>query len=384
MQQIRALFNKTLNDKFISATLSNPKEKGGVTKVKVRPILKKGELLFQCETLQNNQAFHKNLSAEACCEALMRYMENMKQLQLESQEISATVLVSKKGKITIKEKKLQGCKKEVNLSHNKEKVYILQEGMQIPFLRDLGVMTADGKIVKNRFDKFRQINRFLEFIEDVLPRIQKDGEITILDFGCGKSYLTFAIYFYLHELKKMDVRIIGLDLKADVIRHCNELAQKYGCEKLTFLEGDIADYEGVSEVDMVVTLHACDTATDFALAKAIGWNAKVILSVPCCQHELNGQIYNDTLTPIFKYGLIKERMAALITDAIRAEYLETEGYDAQILEFIDMEHTPKNILIRAVKTGKKKENREAIEACEAFLHVTPTLSRLLKDKGDYR
>lgn len=383
MQQIKALFNKTLNDKFISATLSNPKDKDGVTKVKVRPILKKGELLFQCETFQKNQAFHENLPAEDCCRVLMKHMENMKQMQLETQELTAMVLVSKKGKITIKEKKVQGCKKEVNLSHNKEKTYILQEGMQIPFLRDLGVMTAEGKIVKQRFDKFRQINRFLEFIEDILPRIQKDGEITILDFGCGKSYLTFAIYYYLHELKKMDVRIIGLDLKTDVIRHCNELAKKYGYEKLTFLEGDIADYEGVSEVDMVVTLHACDTATDFALAKAIGWNAKVILSVPCCQHELNGQISNDILAPIFKYGLIKERMAALLTDAMRAEYLEAEGYDAQILEFIDMEHTPKNILIRAVKTGKKKENREAIEACETFFHVTPTLARLLDDK-EYR
>ncbi len=383
MQQIKALFDKTLNEKFLSATLSNPKDKCGVIKVKVRPIMKKGELLFQCESFRNNQAFHENLTAKECSMVLMGHMENMKQLQLETQDIIATALVSKKGKVTVKEKKAQGCKKEVNLSHNKEKAYILQEGMQIPFLRDLGVMTAEGKIVKNRFDKFRQINRFLEFIEDILPRIQKDGEITILDFGCGKSYLTFAIYFYLHELKKMDVRIIGLDLKADVIRHCNELADRYGYEKLTFLEGDIADYEGVSEVDMVVTLHACDTATDYALAKAVGWNAKVILSVPCCQHELNGQLQNELLAPIFKYGLIKERMAALITDAMRAEYLEAEGYEAQILEFIDMEHTPKNILIRAVKTGKNKENKKAIEACETFFNVRPTLSRLLDDKEGY-
>lgn len=381
MQQVKALFDKTLNEKFISATLSNPKEKDGVIKVKVRPILKKGELLYQCESFQNNQAFHENLTAKESCDVLMRHMENMKQMQLETQELSATVLISKKGKVTVKEKKSQCCNREVNLSHNKEKSYILQEGMQIPFLRDLGVMTSEGKIVRTRFDKFRQINRFLEFIEDILPRIQKDEEITILDFGCGKSYLTFAIYFYLHELKKLDVRIIGLDLKADVIRHCNELAVKYGYDKLTFLEGDIADYEGVSEVDMVVTLHACDTATDYALAKAIGWNAKVILSVPCCQHELNGQIQNDILAPIFKYGLIKERMAALITDAMRAEYLESKGYDTQILEFIDMEHTPKNILIRAVKTGKQKNNKKAIAECEQFFHISPTLSRLLDDKG---
>ena len=378
MRQIQELLDKTIDKDFHSAVISNPVEKDGVTKVKVRPVLKKGELLFQCESFRNNQAFHKNLTAKECKKELYQYMQQMKQMQLETKNLSATVLVSKKGKVTVKTKKAQGCCKEVSLSHNKEKTYILQEGMNIPFLRELGVMTEEGKIVKQRFDKFRQINRFLEFVEDILPRIQKEGEITILDFGCGKSYLTFAIYYYLHELKKLDVRIVGLDLKKDVIRHCNELAQKYGYEKLTFLVGDIADYEGVSEVDMVVTLHACDTATDYALAKAVGWNAKVILSVPCCQHELNAQIQNDTLAPIFKYGLIKERMAALFTDALRAEYLEGEGYEAQILEFIDMEHTPKNILIRAVKTGKRKENQEAIRECERFLHVTPTLSRLLQ------
>ena len=245
------------------------------------------------------------------------------------------------------------------------------------FLQDLGVMTADGKIVRTRFDKFRQINRFLEFIEDILPKLPSDREVTILDFGCGKSYLTFAMYYYLHELKKYDVRIIGLDLKTDVIRKCNELSEKYGYEKLRFLEGNIADYTGVDEVDMVVTLHACDTATDFALAKAVGWKAKVILSVPCCQHEMNEQIQNEILHLALKYGLIKERMAALFTDALRAEYLEREGYDTQILEFIDMEHTPKNILIRAVRTGRAHENGEEIKQLEDFLHVTPMLGKLL-------
>ena len=214
-----------------------------------------------------------------------------------------------------------------------------------------------------------------------MTQLDKDREITILDFGCGKSYLTFAMYYYLHELQKYDVRIIGLDLKTDVIRHCNQLSEKYGYEKLKFLEGNIAEYTGVNEVDMVVTLHACDTATDFALDKAIGWNAKVILSVPCCQHELNAQMNNGTLAPILKYGLIKERMAALITDAMRAEYLESQGYEAQILEFIDMEHTPKNILIRAVRTGKKKQNQEAIKACETFLQVKPMLGKLLEERG---
>lgn len=381
MEELRKIIIESLNIDFLSATLSNPKNKDGVKKVKVRPILRKDVLMFQCEAHQNNQVFHDNYEAQRATEILVKYMEEFRQMQMETKQMRYTVLVSKKGKVTIQKKRQTGCVKEVDLSHNRSKNYILQEGMQVPFLQDLGVMTSEGKIVRTKFDKFRQINRFLEFVEDILPQLDKDREVTILDFGCGKSYLTFAMYYYLHELKQYDVRIIGLDLKTDVIRHCNELSEKYGYEKLKFLEGNIADYTGVDEVDMVVTLHACNTATDFALDKAVGWNAKVILSVPCCQHELNEQISCETLEPVFKYGLIKERIAALITDALRAEYLEQMGYDAQILEFIDMEHTPKNILIRAVKTGKKKTNEEQIRTCEEFLHVSPMLGRLLKERG---
>lgn len=382
MKEIKTLLEQNLNIDFLSAVLSNPKDKNGVKKVKVRPVLKKDVLLFQCEAHRNNQVFHDNYEADKASEVLAEYMDQFKQMQLETKAFCYTVLVSKKGKVTIQKKRQTGCKKEVDLSHNRSKKYILQEGTAVPFLRDLGVMTSDGKIVRTKFDKFRQINRFLEFIEDILPQLATDREVTILDFGCGKSYLTFAMYYYLHELKNYDVRIIGLDLKIDVIRHCNELSKKYGYKKLKFLEGNIADYTGVEEVDMVVTLHACDTATDFALDKAVGWNAKVILSVPCCQHELNGQIKSETLEPLLKYGLVKERMAALVTDALRAEYLESCGYDAQILEFIDMEHTPKNILIRAVKTGKKKENRDKIKRCETFLHIDPMLGRLLRERGE--
>ena len=382
MEEIRAVLEQCFTLDFISGTISNPREKGGVTKVKIRPMLVKEKLIFQFEAFENNQAFHENVSAEEAVIKVQKYMELFKQLQMMTKTVNYTILVSKKGKVTVQKKGVKGEVKKVDLSHNRSKKYILEEGVKVPFLYDLGVQTADGKIVKSRFDKFRQINRFLEFIEDILPQLAKDKEVTILDFGCGKSYLTFAMYYYLHELKGYDIRIIGLDLKKDVIRLCNELSEKYGYEKLKFLKGNIADYTGVDEVDMVVTLHACDTATDFALAKAVGWNAKVILSVPCCQHELNGQIQNDMLAPVLKYGLIKERMAALITDALRAEYLEGEGYEAQILEFIDMEHTPKNILIRAVKTGKKKANKEEIKNCEKQLHVSPMLGRLLEDKGE--
>lgn len=378
MDELRKLLQENLNIDFISATLSNPRNKDAIQKVKVRPILKKDTLLFQLESFQNNQAFHENMEVEKACEKLLEHMENMKQMQLDTQGCSYSVLISKKGKVTIKSKLKKGDRKKINMSHDRKKKYVLEEGIPVPFLQDLGVMTQEGKIVHAKFDKFRQINRFLEFIEDILPELDKDRELTILDFGCGKSYLTFAMYYYLHELKSYDIRIIGLDLKKDVIRHCNELSEKYGYEKLKFLEGDIADYTGVNKVDMVVTLHACDTATDYALAKAVGWDAKVILSVPCCQHELNRQIKNEVLEPILKYGLLKERMAALITDGLRAEYLEREGYTAQILEFIDMEHTPKNILIRAVKNKKQKgQGDDAIRRCEAALRVTPTLGRLL-------
>lgn len=378
MDTLKSVLDKSFNIDFVSAVLSNPREKDGTVKVKIRPVMKQDRLLFQCEEYRNNQAFHLNLEAEATSEYVENQMKVFKQMQMETRQFRYQVLVSKKGKMTI-QKRLQTAEvKEVNYSHNRAKHYILEEGKTVPFLRDLGVMTKTGEIVRTKFDKFRQINRFLEFIEDILPQLPKDREVTILDFGCGKSYLTFAMYYYLHELNGYDIRIIGLDLKTDVIEACNQLAKKYGYKKLKFLEGNIADYTGSDEVDMVVTLHACDTATDFALAKAVGWKAKVILSVPCCQHELNGQMANEVLAPLFSYGLIKERMAALVTDSLRAEYLKREGYDTQILEFIDMEHTPKNILIRAVYTGKRGDNDEAICAREKMLHVQPTLGKLLK------
>ena len=381
MNELRELIQDNLNIEFVSAVLSNPRKKEGVTKVRVRPLLQKGELAFQIETFRDNQAFHRNAAPREACELLLGYMENMRQMQLTTSGCLYTALVSRKGKVTVKKKAQQSVCRDVDLSHDRKKHYILEEGIVVPFLQDLGVMTGEGKIVRSRSDKFRQINRFLEFIEDVLPQLDRDRELTILDFGCGKSYLTFAMYYYLHELKHYDIRVIGLDLKKEVIRSCNELSRKYGYEKLTFLEGNIADYEGCTRVDMVVTLHACDTATDHALAKAVGWGAKVILSVPCCQHELNGQIDCEALKPVLGYGLLKERMAALITDGLRAQYLEREGYDTQILEFIDMEHTPKNILIRAVRSGKRGGNQEALLRCEEYLHVSPTLGRLL-GRGD--
>lgn len=414
MEEIIQFLAGILNRDFIRAVFSNPRVKDNVVKAKLRPMEQKGELLFQLGSFTKTQAFHKNLTVEETKDELAKLLEEFRQVQVETVSEDITVLISKKGKATIKRKRKKVQAKAADLSHNRKKKYILEEGIVVPFLQDLGVMTQDGKIVRTKMDKFRQINRFLEFVEDILPQLDKDRELTLLDFGCGKSYLTFAMYYYLHELKGYDIRIIELDLKTDVILHCNELAKKYGYEKLTFLVGDIADYEGVDQVDMVVTLHACDTATDYALAKAVGWNAKVILSVPCCQHEVNKQLekqrnlhsgkmksktevmevsemlgdqlasMEEVLGPIMDYGLLRERFAALVTDGLRAKRLESEGYETQVLEFIDMEHTPKNILLRAVKKGSPAaKSRKEADDCERFLKIQPTLSMLLAEqKGD--
>ena len=265
--------------------------------------------------------------------------------------------------------------------NNRKKHYLLEEGTIIPPLVDMGIFMAEGKIVRTMYDKYRQINRFVELIDDEIDALPADQTIRIVDFGCGKSYLTFAMYYYLHELQHRDIQVTGLDLKTDVIKHCNELAEKLGYDRLKFERGDISTYEGTDVADMVVTLHACDLATDYALDKAVKWGARVILAVPCCQHELNRQIKCDSLKPVLKYGIIKERIAALLTDALRANLLEQQGYETQILEFIDMEHTPKNLLIRAVKKGSMRPKHSTdIRTVEELLHVMPTLDKLLNNK----
>ena len=391
MSDLQSLFTDCLNETLIRVILSNPSSKDGVIKICARPMLKNKSLLFQIEEYTKTQVFHKNLTAGDAGSYLTSKLSSdtssqtasFKNALVETKSFTANVLVSKKGTITIKKKMNASAKQpKISLSHNRKKKYILEEGIPVPFLIDLGVMTQNGSIVNAHYDKFRQINRFLEYIEDILPSLPTGRELRILDFGCGKSYLTFAIYYYLKVLKGYPVRITGLDLKEDVIRHCNELAVKYGYDKLEFLCGDIAYYDGCSQVDMVVTLHACDTATDYALAKAVGWGAKVILSVPCCQHELNKQMKNDLLSPVLHYGILKERMAALMTDGLRAQILEANGYRTQILEFIDMAHTPKNLLIRAVYNGHCADNKAQIDELLAAFDVNPTLYRLLCKKDN--
>ena len=373
MDKLRELFDKYINEGLKKVVISNARKKDGASKLQVRPILLKGELVYQVTRTEGQKELHENFDKASVVAYLVCQMEeNFKQLQLEAREASVSALVSKKGK----------AKEDYTpmLSHNRTKNYLLKEGVPVPWLVDLGVMSQDGKVKNARYDKFKQLNRFLEFIEDVLPKLPKNREVQIIDFGCGKSYLTFAMYYYLKELKGYDIRVTGLDLKEDVIKTCSRLAEKYGYTKLRFLQGDIASYEGADKVDMVVTLHACDTATDYALAKAVKWGASVILSVPCCQHELNRQVSNEALQPVLEYGILKERFAALLTDGLRAQMLQSKGYDTQILEFIDMEHTPKNLLIRAVKNENKKndiQQQEKWEACAKEFHVEPTLQKLL-------
>lgn len=375
-----------ITENLTGITISNPQKTEPLVKIKIRPMEIKGAIGYQIEEFTKTQAFHKNVTLPELQKLFPAYFENrFRQAQIKLSDEEIQVLVSKKGTVSILRKKTKAeALPMLPLSHNRTKNYILAEGTPVPFLVELGVMTKDGTVTKAKYDKFRQINRFLEFVQDILPSLPHDRTITILDFGCGKSYLTFAIYHFLKVLHGRDVRIIGLDLKKDVIANCNRLAERLGYSELTFLHGDIADYEGMNQVDMVVTLHACDTATDFALAKAIGWNASVILSVPCCQHELNKQLNNDELAPLLKYGLIKERTSALFTDAIRGNLLEAAGYQTQILEFIDMEHTPKNILLRAVRkqtpdADTLQRNLKELEPTLTFLQAEPTLYRLLKN-----
>ncbi len=378
-EQVAKKLEEVINENCIQMVFSGVRKKGVVSKVKVRPVLVKNQILFQVSRYIGTKVFHENMTQkEMQKEALRLLALEFKQGQILTEQESITILGNKQGNYTILSKQQKNQRKEGSLSHNKKKHYILEEGKYVPFLEELGVMTKEGKIVQSRYDKFKQINRFLEFIEDILPKLPKEKKLTIIDFGCGKSYLTFAIYYYLKELNGYDIHVIGLDLKEDVIENCSKLAKKYHYKDLEFLKGDIASYAGVSQADMVVTLHACDTATDYALYKAVKWGAKVILSVPCCQHEWNKQMKSKELSSIFQYGIVKERVAALLTDAMRAQYLEFCGYRTQLLEFIDMEHTPKNILIRSIYQGESANNTEELRRIETFFDVNPTLKQLLE------
>ena len=378
--------------------ISKPQEKSNPYK---KIVIERKKEYFQAAKYTEKQVFHDNIEPETLKQYLLDTISNAYlQINAWDTEKEHILLLSKKGKITYKTKKLprigqdktmqvpEGKAQTADFSyedHNRQKNYILKEGQVIPPLVDMGVFTKEGKVVKSMYDKFRQINRFIEMIDDGIRDYQKD-EIHIIDFGCGKSYLTFIMYYYFTEVRHMKAQMLGLDLKADVIKKCNETAEKYGYENLHFELGDINGFKAPFDVDMVVTLHACDTATDFALFNAVCWNAKMIFSVPCCQHELNKQMQTDDLSLLTRYGIVKERFAALTTDAIRANLLECCGYKTQLLEFVDFAHTPKNILIRAIRkpvvpTAVKKKYLTEVEKVMEEFHVTPTLYTLLKESG---
>ena len=374
-QFIQLISNKTL----INATISQPRMKSNeVKRIKLKPIELKGEYHIQIEFQYERILKHENVKLVNFTENFYKLIDDFRQIQAEFTDEKIHIQISKKNKVLWKTDKQQ-VKKQVNLSHNRKKQYLLDPEKPYPFLIRLGVQTEDGKVRKQKFDKFKQINRFLEFIDDSLKHLPQNKQIRILDFGSGKSYLTFALYHYLKVEKGYDLAVTGLDLKKEVIEECNNIAQDLKYDQLQFLVGDINDYNNEQEIDMVVTLHACDVATDMALARAVRWGAKVILSVPCCQHELNRQLKSPQLDMMLDYGIIRERFAALATDSIRAQILNLVGYDAQILEFIDLENTPKNLLIRAYFTGKpaSEEKRAEYDSFIQFLNATPFLHKEL-------
>lgn len=366
------------------ATLSQLRRKDGEASPKtiIRPIQLKNGLHYQFEYHFANKVTHDNIpEGQASVRMIDLLQENYRQALLKTTEADVQLLFNKKGKAAVLTKPPTGNARGANLQHNRQKQRVLEEGKAAPFLVELGIMTKDGLVHAKKQDKYRQINRFLEMVTDVLAYLPTDRELTIVDFGCGKSYLTFALYHLLAIEQQRKINVIGLDLKADVIAFCSELAEKLQYDKLQFLVGDIADYEELQAADMVVTLHACDTATDAALAKAVNWGASVIMSVPCCQHELFRQVSNDVLSPILSQGLLKERFAALATDAARGTLLEVLGYKVQMLEFVDPEHTPKNLLIRAVRSEQQQQPSvkkwEQYEQFRQFLNISPSLEQML-------
>ena len=394
MEKENILFESIKNiqeDKLIKIVFSDRKS-GDFNKVIIKPIILKSAKNIQIESFKDNKAFHKNIDLNNLQEledSLKEYIENFKQilLQIEGSDIS---FIRKKESFSKKEKESNLIK--TSNEHNKKKQYILNEGDKIDFLIELGLMSVEGKILKSSFNKFKQINKYLEFIDDVIEELKAKKLITnhinVLDFGCGKSYLTFALYYYLKNYRKdLTFSIVGLDLKKDVIEFCNKLAKKLNYENLEFLNGNIKDYDKSKEVDLVFSLHACNNATDYSLEKALSLDAKAILAVPCCHHEFfekiqknkNSEFYN-TLKIMADNGVVLDKFATLATDSFRSLSLELCGYKTKMIEFIDMEHTPKNILIRAIKSKSSNLKEKLVEynKLKEFLGIKPLLEDLIK------
>lgn len=380
-----SLFSQVLeNIGFILAVFSSPLKDVLIEKISIRPLKIKNERMFQVSEYKNQQVFHKNFSLNHCLKYCIEQSSFFKQVIVQTTEENYQVLRSKNGVVKILKK--SEVKPEPKKLHNRTKEYLWKNGEPISFLVELDIMDQKGNVYHSKWDKFRQINRFLEMIDDCLDHLKDLSIIKIIDFGCGKSYLTFALYHFLKFTKGLNVQITGLDLKKEVIENCQNLAIKLGYDKeLQFLCADINAYEAEGNVDLMVSLHACDTATDAALEKAVRWGARVILAVPCCQHELYKQVKQEILQPLLKHGILKERFASLLTDTLRVQLLEVLGYQAQVIEFIETEHTPKNLLIRAFKKEKNTHQKEALKAynqLKQFFHVSPSLENRFKNEID--
>lgn len=378
------------NKKLVKAVFSNMKGNYPYTKINIKPLIIKNNFFYQFEQFQNNKAYHSNLTVQESIEKLDDILNSFKQYMIFATDGDYQII---KGKNDFNIKVTKNCREIKSLEHNKTKNYLLEEGKPIPFLIKLGVMGENGEIFKDSYNKFRQINKYLEFIDDTIKELKnkkliKDS-IKFVDFGCGKSYLTFALHHYLKNIKDMKFTIIGLDLKKDVMDYCNKIAKELNCENLEFITGDIKDFDKLKDVDIIFSLHACNNATNYALLKGLELNAKAILAVPCCQHEFNQKMSNNkkseffnTEFPIGKHGILLEKFTSVATDAFRAQALELCGFKTQVMEFIDMEHTPKNILIRGIKDNIKKETLEKKFAeytvFKKFLGIEPILDELLK------
>ena len=381
--QLKILLQKINPCEVIKITVSNKRIKDyKYNKLVVTPVKNADGVKFKLERFTEKQAFHEIIDITKLVDLLFfELCENFRQLDATLANKSIALKMSKKDKVLYSEKKVQtAIEKNASLSHDREKNYILKKGTYVPALYDIGIISADGKVLNSGFDKFKQINRFVEIVDDSIKNFTGDC-LNVIDFGCGKSYLTFVLYYYLTEIKKIKTHIVGLDLKKDVIEKCSKTAEKYGYSDLHFFCGDIKDYKADFVPDMVITLHACDTATDYALYNSVVWGAKYIFSVPCCQHEVNNTINSKSLKALTDYGIVKERLSALITDTVRCKLLECNDYSVDLMEFIDIAHSPKNLLIRAKKATlpqkKKSDSLSKVEALRQEFGFEHTLYNLL-------
>ncbi len=367
------------------ASLSRPRRSDPslTARVTVAPVTVGGTLRYRFTTHQASSTSDENLLPEPAADRLVQLLDGeFRQGLLQSTDADWQVLAGGGSGTKAKILRRPPTRPTVALGHDRIKQRVLPDGVPVPFLVELGVMTGEGKVRAQRFDKFRQVNRFLELVEDALPALRDEGPLRVVDFGSGKSYLTFALHHLLSVVHRREVEIVGLDLKADVVDHCEALARTLGADGLRFEVGDIAGYAALEGVDLVVSLHACDTATDDALDRAVRAGAPVILAVPCCQHELLPQLARPALDPLLRHGTLRERFAAEVTDAARAQLLGAVGYDVQVVEFIELEHTPKNILLRAT-ARPGRDTAKAYGEYKAFaaeLGIDPALARLLADR----